>query len=66
MVLEAAFRGANVSTSFEVRHVAMTDINSFPVAVGLTVLATGGVAGGKGIFGIGKKKMEEVKDCTSR
>jgi hypoxia up-regulated 1 len=35
MALGAAFHGANVSTAFKVRHIGMTDINPFPVAVSL-------------------------------
>lgn len=35
MALGAAFHGANVSTAFKVRHVGMTDINPFPIAVSL-------------------------------
>ncbi|EED89924.1 heat shock protein, partial [Thalassiosira pseudonana CCMP1335] len=38
MALGAAFHGANVSTSFKVRHVGMSDVNPFPVAVDLTDL----------------------------
>jgi hypoxia up-regulated 1 len=33
MALGAAFHGANISTAFKVRHVGMTDINPFPIAV---------------------------------
>lgn len=35
MALGAAFHGANVSTAFKVRHIGMTDINPFPVAISL-------------------------------
>lgn len=35
MALGAAFHGANVSTAFKVRHVGMSDINPFPIAVSL-------------------------------
>ena len=62
MVLGSSFRGDNVSTSFKVRHVDMTDVNSFPVAEDLTVLAAAEVGGGKGLLGIDKKNTEEVKD----
>jgi len=63
MALGAAFHGANVSTSFKVRHVGMADVNSFPVAVDLTDLSVGKEEkkGGGGLFGIGKKKSEEAK-----
>merc|ERR1712038_319986 len=44
MALGAAFHGANVSTAFKVRHVGMTDINPFPIAVSLEDL--NGVEGG--------------------
>ncbi|KAF0686372.1 Aste57867_21816 [Aphanomyces stellatus] len=38
MALGAAFHGANLSTSFRVRHVGMTDIASFPIGVRLVDL----------------------------
>ncbi|OQS07494.1 hsp70, partial [Thraustotheca clavata] len=38
MALGAAFHAANLSTSFRVRHVGMTDISSFPVGVRLVDL----------------------------
>ncbi|TYZ66366.1 hypothetical protein PybrP1_011470 [[Pythium] brassicae (nom. inval.)] len=38
MALGAAFRAANLSNSFRVRHVGMTDIASFPVGVRLVDL----------------------------
>jgi hypoxia up-regulated 1 len=41
MALGAAFHGANVSTSFKVRHVGLADVNPFPIAVDLTDLAVG-------------------------
>eukprot|EP00578_Thalassiosira_sp_NH16_P024911 CAMPEP_0181101292 /NCGR_PEP_ID=MMETSP1071-20121207/13671_1 /TAXON_ID=35127 /ORGANISM="Thalassiosira sp., Strain NH16" /LENGTH=966 /DNA_ID=CAMNT_0023184123 /DNA_START=90 /DNA_END=2990 /DNA_ORIENTATION=+ len=63
MALGAAFHGANVSTSFKVRHVGMADVNTFPVAVDLTELSVGKEEkkGGGGLFGIGKKKSEDAK-----
>jgi len=63
MALGAAFHGANVSTSFKVRHVGMADVNSFPVAVDLSELAVGKEEkkSGGGLFGIGKKKPEDAK-----
>jgi len=63
MALGAAFHGANVSTSFKVRHVGMADVNSFPVAVDLTELSVGKEEkkSGRGLFGIGKSKYEEVE-----
>mmetsp|Transcript_11585 Transcript_11585/g.20926 ORF Transcript_11585/g.20926 Transcript_11585/m.20926 type:complete len:932 (+) Transcript_11585:194-2989(+) len=62
MGLGAAFHGANVSTSFKVRHVGMADVNSFPVAVDLTELSVGKEEkkSGGGLFGIGKKKTDEA------
>lgn len=39
MALGSAFRAANLSNSFRVRHVGMTDIASFPVGVRLVDLA---------------------------
>lgn len=38
MALGAAFFGANISTAFRVRHVGLTDINPFPIAVSLSEL----------------------------
>ncbi|KAL7534489.1 hypothetical protein ACHAXR_006880 [Thalassiosira sp. AJA248-18] len=63
MALGAAFHGANVSTSFKVRHVGMADVNTFPVAVDLTDLSVGKEEkkGGNGLFGIGKKKGDDSK-----
>ena len=63
MALGAAFHGANVSTSFKVRHVGMADVNTFPVAVDLTDLDVGKEKkkSGGGLFGIGKKK-DDKKD----
>lgn len=63
MALGAAFHGANVSTSFKVRHVGMSDVNPFPVAVDLTDLEKKDEKkGGGGLFGIGKKKSEKKED----
>ncbi len=63
MALGAAFHGANVSTSFKVRHVGMADVNAFPIAVDMTDLEVGKEEkkGGSGLFGIGKKKSEDAK-----
>jgi len=63
MALGAAFHGANVSTSFKVRHVGMVDVNTFPVAVDLTDLSVGKEEkkSGGGLFGIGKKKGDDAK-----
>ena len=63
MALGAAFHGANVSTSFKVRHVGLADVNSFPIAVDLTDLAVGKEEkkGGGGLFGVGKKKDDKKK-----
>merc|ERR1712087_835708 len=38
MALGASFYGANISTAFKVRHVGLTDINPFPIAVSLNDL----------------------------
>eukprot|EP00804_Cyclotella_cryptica_P008096 CCRYP_004580-RA/>CCRYP_004580-RA protein AED:0.01 eAED:0.01 QI:567/0.5/0.66/1/1/1/3/3983/974 len=65
MALGAAFHGANVSTSFKVRHVGMTDVNPFVVGVDLVDLEKKGEMSDnaekkkKGLFGIGKKKEGE-------
>lgn len=61
MALGAAFHGANVSTSFKVRHVGLADVNPFPIAVDLTDLAVGKEEkkGGGGLFG--KKKDDDKK-----
>jgi hypoxia up-regulated 1 len=63
MALGAAFHGANVSTSFKVRHVGMADVNTFPIAVDMTDLEVGKEEkkSGGGLFGIGKKKSEDAK-----
>ncbi len=63
MALGAAFHGANVSTSFKVRHVGMADVNTFPIAVDMTDLDVGKEEkkSGGGLFGIGKKKSEDAK-----
>jgi hypoxia up-regulated 1 len=63
MALGAAFHGANVSTSFKVRHVGLADVNPFPIAVDLSDLAVGKEEkkGGGGLFGIGKKKDDDKK-----
>jgi hypoxia up-regulated 1 len=42
MALGAAFFGANISTAFRVRHVGLTDINPFPIAVSLEDLVEKG------------------------
>ena len=64
MALGAAFHGANVSTSFKVRHVGLADVNPFPIAVDLTDLAVGKEEkkGGGGLFGVGKKKDDKKKE----
>lgn len=61
MALGAAFHGANVSTSFKVRHVGLADVNPFPIAVDLTDLTVGKEEkkGGGGLFG--KKKDDDKK-----
>merc|ERR1712038_1899540 len=59
MALGAAFHGANISTAFRVRHVGMTDINPFPVAISLENMK---VDEKKGLFGIGNGKEEEGDD----
>jgi len=66
MALGAAFHGANVSTSFKVRHVGLQDVNSFPIDVDLTDLAgkgekKGGAVSG-GLFGVGRRKAEAQDD----
>jgi len=61
MALGAAFHGANVSTSFKVRHVGLADVNPFPIAVDLTDLSVGKEEkkSGGGLFG--KKKDDDKK-----
>lgn len=58
MALGAAFHGANVSTAFRVRHIGMTDVNPFPISVGLEDMVIeeqeGGILGG--LFGKDAKK----------
>ena len=66
MALGEAFREANVSTSFKFRHVGMTYINSFLVAVDLTARAAAEVGGGMSdsIFSyqttVSRAKFEEI------
>ncbi len=64
MALGAAFHGANVSTSFKVRHVGLADVNPFPIAVDLTDLAVGKEEkkGGGGLFGKKKDGDKKKKD----
>lgn len=59
MALGAAFHGANVSTSFKVRHVGMSDVNPFVVGVDLMELEKKDQAEKKkGLFG----KMKDGDD----
>ena len=59
MALGAAFHGANVSTSFKVRHVGMSDVNPFVVGVDLMELDKKDQAEKKkGLFG----KMKDGDD----
>jgi len=61
MALGAAFHGANVSTSFKVRHVGLADVNPFPISVDLTDLTKkDDKKAGGGLFGIGRKKKDEA------
>merc|ERR1711935_240315 len=41
MALGAAFYGANISSAFRVRQVALVDINPFPIGISLESLETG-------------------------
>ena len=59
MALGAAFHGANISTAFRVRHVGMTDVNPWPITVSLEDLP---LVESTGIFGLGKKTVEENDD----
>jgi hypoxia up-regulated 1 len=56
MALGAAFHGANISTAFKVRHVGMTDVTPWPIAVSLEDLPSPEESTGGGLFGFGKKK----------
>jgi len=61
MALGAAFHGANVSTSFKVRHVGLADVNPFPISVDLADLTTNtDKKAGGGLFGIGRKKKDTI------
>jgi len=59
MALGAAFHGANISTAFRVRHVGMTDVNPWPIAVSLSDLP---IVASTGLFGLGKKEILEEED----
>ncbi len=61
MALGAAFHGANISTAFRVRHVGMTDIYPFSIAIKLDNLPVSNETSreGAGLFGLGKKKTEK-------
>ena len=76
MALGAAFHGANVSTAFRVRHVGLTDVNPFEIAISLTDLKVeknategekeGGILGS--LFGVKKSEDgegEEAKEETT-
>jgi hypoxia up-regulated 1 len=58
MALGASFFGANISTAFRVRHVGLTDVNPFTVAVSLQNMPEEEKKGLLG-FGGGSKKMPE-------
>jgi hypoxia up-regulated 1 len=64
MALGAAFRGANLSTSFRVRKVGMTDISSFGITVSLDTLPAEEVKPGllssivSSVMGTAEKKNE--------
>merc|ERR1711862_356215 len=62
MALGAASHGANVSTAFRVRHVGLTDVNPFPIAISLQDIAEEEKAG---FFG-GKKKDESDEEEWSK
>ena len=67
MALGAAFHGANVSTSFKVRHVGMADVNPFVVGVDLMELEKKDVVDEKkkkGLFGKKKDSDEWNKHAT--
>ena len=72
MALGAAFRAANLSTSFKVRKVGQSDINTFGVSVRLETLPTSESDAGKkrglfGMFGGSKVPKDEVKtDATDK
>merc|ERR1719296_583560 len=76
MALGAAFHGANVSTAFRVRHVGLTDVNPFEIAISLNDLKVeknategekeGGILGS--LFGVKKSEDgegEEAKEETT-
>lgn len=77
MALGAAFHGANVSTAFRVRHVGLSDVNPFEMAISLSnlkveknITAEEGTDSDKdegggilgSLFGVGSKKTEEAAD----
>ena len=67
MALGAAFHGANVSTSFKVRHVGMADVNPFVVGVDLVELEKKDQVDEKkkkGLFGKKKESDDWNKSAT--
>jgi len=70
MALGAAFRGANVSTAFRVRHVGMTDVNPFAISISLKDLPkeeeerSGGVL--SSLFGKGKKDEGDAEKTQDK
>jgi hypoxia up-regulated 1 len=68
MALGAAFHGANVSTSFKVRHVGMSDVNPFAVGVDLMELEKKDAGAEekkkKGLFGKKKEEGDWNKHAT--
>lgn len=65
MALGAAFRGANLSTSFKVRKVGQSDINNFGISIHLEALPTVDQKSGLfGFFGGKDSKPEATGDDT--
>lgn len=63
MALGASFHGANVSTAFRVRHVGLTDVTPFSIAISLEDLIADEKAG---FFGGKKKKDSDDEEKWSK
>ena len=68
MALGAAFWGANVSTAFKVRQIGVTDRSPFAMTVtptNATETDDDNKGGLGGLFGVGKKKKDDVEELDN-
>ena len=64
MALGAAFRAANLSTSFKVRKVGQSDINNFGISIHMEALPSEDKeASGGGLFGLFGGKKDKTKEA---